>query len=80
MKLITHCFKFPKTFQPYGVVSQFLMAIGRNISVFFITAIFPDIFGANSVYTEIFQWPVISVKRVTDGLRTREIQLRNTPL
>ena len=29
--LIPHCFKFPKTFRPYGVVSQFLMAIGQNI-------------------------------------------------
>ena len=30
-----HCLKFPKTFRPYGVVSRFLTAIGRNFSVFF---------------------------------------------
>ena len=29
------CFKFPKTFRPYGVVSRFLTAIGRNISGLF---------------------------------------------
>ena len=28
------CFQFPKIFQPYGVVSQFLTAIGQNFSVF----------------------------------------------
>ena len=31
---VVHCFKFPKTFCPYGVVSRFLTAIRRNISVF----------------------------------------------
>ena len=31
-----HCFKFPKTFQPYGVVSRFLTAIGCNISGVFL--------------------------------------------
>ena len=30
-----HCFKFSETFRLYGVVSRFLTAIGRNISVFY---------------------------------------------
>ena len=35
--LCYHCFKFPKTVRPYGVVtvSRFLMAIGRNFSGFY---------------------------------------------
>ena len=31
-----HCFKFSEIFRPYGIVSRFLTAIGRNISGFFL--------------------------------------------
>ena len=66
-ELDVHCFRCPKTFRPYGVVSRFITELAETFQLLF-PAIVPDILGAKYVVCpEIFRWPVFSVKSVTGG-------------